>query len=120
MSKEEHRPGPWSVNTLPQWHTEVFAGSYLICEANGGQRFIVGQTERNFEQDEANARLIAAAPDMLFELEGIVAFADGFGCYSSDGPIGKELRKWIEGARAAITKAKGDAAVMPKQRGNET
>lgn len=55
----------------------------------------------------ANARLIAAAPDLLRELEGVVHFADGFACYYSDGPAGRALREWINGARAAIAKAEG-------------
>ena len=54
--------------------------------------------------------LQAAQPDreekLLFELEGIVAFSDGFGLYG-DGPAAKELRKWIAGARAAIASMKG-------------
>jgi hypothetical protein len=42
---------------------------------------------------------------LLFELEGLVHFADGFGIYG-EGPAAKELRKWIEGARAAIALTK--------------
>lgn len=68
-----HTPGPWSVNTLTPKHTEVFAGSYLICEAIGGQEHL-GQ-HRNYEQDVANAAFIVRAcnayDDMLAVLKAV-------------------------------------------------
>lgn len=47
-------------------------------------------------------------PDLLSELEGIVHFADGFHCYHDQGPLGIELRRWIEGARSAIAASKSN------------
>jgi hypothetical protein len=61
------------------------------------------------EQQRANARLVAAAPRLLFELQGLVHFADGFGV-RGEGPAADELSKWVAGARAAIAKATGGAA----------
>jgi hypothetical protein len=43
--------------------------------------------------------------EMLELLEGIVHFSDGFVVYSKDGPVGDELRKWIEAARSTIADA---------------
>lgn len=76
MAGTKHTPGPWNVNTLPKWHTEVFAGLYLICEAIGGQRHL--DEPRNPKQDEANARLIAAAPDLLAALKMVKSRDDAY------------------------------------------
>jgi len=57
---------------------------------------------------EANFNLAAAAPDLLFELDVLVHFSDGFGI-RGDGPVARELARWVEGARAAIDKARGTA-----------
>lgn len=51
---------------------------------------------RGREEAEANARLIAAAPEMLEALEGILAITD------------RDHAAWNK-ARAAIAKAKGEA-----------
>lgn len=68
MSEAKHTPGPWLVNVtvagnlpgkLYAYHiTANLSGSVdPICER-------VAKTERGDEEDRANARLIAAAPDM--------------------------------------------------------
>lgn len=89
-------PGPWHAIKASHGVVDVFDNDeHDIVTLFGCNR-------------EANARLIAAAPDLLFELEGLVHFADGFGVFS-DNPAAVELRKWIEGARAAIAKATGEA-----------
>lgn len=96
-----HTPGPWFTSRP---HGTI----YIEARLRGStlqEVAAVGPTETP-EQQEANARLIAAAPDLLFELEGLVHFSDGFGLYG-EGPAAVELRKWVEGARTAIAKATG-------------
>lgn len=67
-------------------------------------------------ENEAHARLIAAAPDLLFELEGLLHFSDGFGVYG-ENPAAVELRKWIAGARRAVAKATGkDAQLIDREK----
>lgn len=61
-------PGPWEVNTFAgRPYREVFSGNQGLCDCG-----IYGQEAQEIE---ANARLIAAAPEMyeaLFKLRGAV------------------------------------------------
>lgn len=66
MSNTKHTPGPWSI---------FRDGDNLIIETIPLNRFsaiaeITGG--RGLEEDEANARLIAAAPELLEALEQIL------------------------------------------------
>ena len=82
MSK--HTQGPWEIlNTL-----EICAGNKDICEMKGWMN-----------EDQANARLIAAAPDLLKALEEISLCSQN--SMSSKDECGRI-------ARAAIAKAKGE------------
>jgi hypothetical protein len=62
-------------------------------------------TEEANERARIRASLIAAAPEMLEALDGILHFTDGFGFYRTQSPAGKALEGWIEAARAIIDKA---------------
>jgi hypothetical protein len=53
-------------------------------------------------------RVREAAPELLEALEGIEHFADGFHVYHRDSPAGHALREWIDAARTAIRKARGE------------
>jgi hypothetical protein len=97
----KHTPGPWEVD-----ESEIFArGDYFVARVQANQytpntdkRKAV--TSRNFSlsvQDEANARLIAAAPDLLDALETIAA-----GNTDPD--------RVVEIAAEAIAKVEGGAA----------
>lgn len=115
MSASKHTPGPWEVKPLTgandKGHGYIFAqGDELVASVLaatnadpvfGTERIIRGQ---------ANAHLIAAAPELLEALEGVVHFADGFGMYHTESPAGIALRDWINGAHAAIAKATGEKA----------
>ncbi len=86
-------PGPWIVGaTDPNT-----AGIEIVSE---GRPYIClvlpGAVD---DRTEANARLIAAAPELLEALTEIVAAADGDGW--------KQLDATFAAARAAITKATG-------------
>lgn len=64
----EHTPGPWSLN--PNNSTEVFFGP-----ADSGRDTIDGADVywcEDFERAEANARLIAAAPELLTTLSRLL------------------------------------------------
>ena len=109
MSK--HTPGPWVV--LPEEcdrpyiriRGTVLGGRYKI--ANVLTPCYEGVHEREAEETRANARLIAAAPEMLEALQAIADEADGTGKpYSCDSYL---PRHFIEKARAAIAKATGES-----------
>lgn len=89
-----HTPGPWHVTAMhkgirPSFHSPGENGGVAICEMYSSGRDVV-----------ANARLIAAAPDLLEALEGMVSDFDG--CYADGEPA-------MIKARAAIAKARGEA-----------
>lgn len=89
-------PGPWEVNTEAGPHLrEVFADSVLICDC--GLVIDPGEPEC-----EANARLIAAAPDLLEALTGLLADIQD---YQRINQLGGEDNHWQVRARAAIAKA---------------
>ena len=94
MTANKHTPGPWSFYTEPQPNGCPVVGSngLLIC--------MLGHSVRMADQKEialANARLIAAAPELLEALKDILS-----NCLDSDG-----LSRAYENARAAIAKATG-------------
>jgi hypothetical protein len=94
MSEEvKHTPGPWTVKG------EV---GKTLCVTDGDSAYIVDRFHlpgfRMMAEHEANARLIAASPDMLAALEAIVAPGSGAAMH----------REVWEKVRAAIAKAKGE------------
>ena len=83
----------WKVNTVSHtpgpWHNDCF-----LVTATQGRREIchTGEGRGTSEECEANARLIAAAPDLLAALVGVVRVAD-------------RATVEFDAARAAIAKA---------------
>jgi hypothetical protein len=91
MKTDNHTPGPWHLAESP---TFVMDGIHCVCEIAHPDDFSDPSPNA-----KANARLIAAAPDLLEALEKIA---------SSDGSLhGTCVRDLKEIARAAINKAKG-------------
>lgn len=84
-----HTPGPWTQDKY---------GSVL--DTQGNVLRVYGLALASGEEEYANARLISAAPDLLFALQRLVDNVDG-------GEFISITR--IEEARAAIAKATGGA-----------
>ena len=102
MNEAKHTPGPWFT------HREGFSSVYIEARIGGGMLQEVascGPTNEGSDQQEANARLIAAAPEML---EALKAMIDAERVYESGGRSSEELDA-LEKAHAAITKATGRA-----------
>ena len=93
--QQQHTPGPWAY-IVPDGHVvrhpQIYSDFGPVANATW-----LG--ENKLDQLNANARLIAAAPELLEALEEIVSAADGDGWSQLDA----DLRK----ARAAIAKATG-------------
>ncbi|OOE15148.1 hypothetical protein BSR09_00660 [Stutzerimonas degradans] len=88
-----HTPGPWravQASNSGQVH--------ILAEVNGYDRAISMDIWNDCDEQEANVRLIAAAPDLLEALEHCV---DSLG---SEFALPSEC---IQQARAAIAKARG-------------
>lgn len=105
MSK--HTPAPWIVTaTNAADGANIFAGKVRI-----GHTVYVpekGSMEPIISTDEAhaNARLIAAAPELL---QALIVMVEQAGCYMDDGEASEEEMRAMDAARAAIAKAKGEA-----------
>ena len=92
MSNEKHTPGPWAVN----------ANGYMkVCAPNGFVLARVFKYGNGNESTAANARLIAAAPEMYAWLVAHYKAEEGPG--ETDRPAYAELR-------AILAKA-GDGSV---------
>jgi hypothetical protein len=118
-----HSPAPWSVEPL-QWDH----GASIAIVSGGSVLCVIPPRNEDEEpdyhsavrapSDEANARLIAAAPELLAALETVLAafdvmaadteattiLADAFGEQHANAAI-----EWRASACAAIASAKGGA-----------
>jgi hypothetical protein len=103
--KFKHTPGPWEAVIDPQrstwfliafadWHTRVCRMTLYAYEE---------------EEQEANARLIAASPDLLEALEAMVEHFATPTSERSAASYGKTKAQVADEARAAIAKAIGEA-----------
>lgn len=97
-----HTSGPWKANEEAAGDASVFVGSNLgdTDETKNGGMWVA----RCLGPDrKANARLIAAAPDLLAILQQIIETVDfERGASKEDGPEAEQL---LIDARAAIAKA---------------
>jgi len=102
-----YTPGPWTINE--KWPTEVVSAKGAICETDAG-------APESVEEMEANARLIAAAPELLEALKAYQRLDDAHAnCKECDGEVMPELCEACFPLayyarlkrRAAIAKAEG-------------
>jgi hypothetical protein len=98
MSK--HTPGPW---TFGHWGDDFWVSPDSSGLTQKVARVTWGMGEERKEGRE-NARLIAAAPELLEALSGLVD-----ACEAHNSANGREMvdRHALERARAAIAKAEG-------------
>jgi len=91
-AQAKHTPGPWVIVEDPCMDTirQDDEAAYLICE------FPYGAFDT--ATDAANARLIAAAPDLLGLLQELIDI---------EGPQ-PGTAEWANKVRAAIAKATGE------------
>jgi len=106
----QHTPGPWIVATSNSWRRIVSAHrTESVCEPvkqNDGHPDLYF---RNGGADGPDARLIAAAPELLAACKAIVEYQR---LAESDETYGllNAYAKAFETAVAAVTKATGSAA----------
>ena len=88
----KHTAGPWRVASV---FRDNAPNAYLVLAPNAGiggfKGYPVADCGDETEQHEANARLIAAAPDMFAVLHGMI--------YQSDGMTEQDV---IDRARAIL------------------
>lgn len=96
MAAQKHTPGPWTIRTEKR--------TRLVCDAHGNQIAAIRPVKRYGVEgdDAANARLIAAAPEM-YEALRIIADSEEF-----NGDAFVCDFETLQGvARSAIAKAEG-------------
>ena len=94
----KYTPGPWTASEgspSDVWHVDMPDRQFSITVARGDEDW-----DMSVEEVQANARLIAAAPDLLDALQGMIT---AFDADLHDLMIAKLV------AMAAITKATGGA-----------
>ena len=96
MSK--HTPGPWEIQEHPNGIYKYISGPEHLEFA---QVVWCMEDDERSPECEANARLIAAAPELLEAVEELLACTEGQAIYNFMEPQKKK-------ARAAIAKAKGE------------
>jgi hypothetical protein len=100
---DQHTPGPWVVK--PPGSVVGHEASCAVKEPSASDWVATVQVS-NVPEWEANARLIAAAPDLLAALDGIVVLAE-FGWLHCHPGVRDENLARVRAARAAIAKATG-------------
>lgn len=99
--KAAHTPGPWNCN-----HSSA-SGYDIVCSENSPTDVcVISRRDKTTGEIDANARLIAAAPELLAALEtaymALIGYLPAHRNDVTDAAIGA--------ARAAIAKATGEAA----------
>jgi hypothetical protein len=98
----QHTPGPWRVTRdayiIPAAHAGRPIGAHVDPETDRATyAHVICTMAQRFGIDAANARLIAAAPELLTELQGALMALEAYGFTQQAGT-----------ARAAIAKATGE------------
>lgn len=123
MSERKWTPGPWEYVPGTEYHGPYVSGPLGgdVCDCyamsnpaalsvrNGGSsQPIWHQAERA----DANARLIAAAPDLYEALEAMVAAFKVYVGHESDPP--QDEIDAMKAGRAALAKARGEPTFSPQ------
>ncbi len=111
--RQGHTPGPWEVAGELS-HLRVNRYNSENPNACDGIRQIALVTQGDYEiphygEAEANARLIAAAPELLAALDELLASYVSLVNSGDAGSWNPETDAEVKAARAAIAKAKGGA-----------
>ncbi len=95
MNTPEHTPGPWQVN-------ERFDGHVMTSDGLAVADCCLDYSSIDFDEQKINARLIAAAPELLEALKEISEVFD------VSWREGSTQRRLGDLARTAIAKATGE------------
>lgn len=99
----QHTPGPWHITRTARGHVRMIRCERTLPGAIEGLAVAKIVHAVGFDEEHANARLIASAPDLLQALKASVKSAEHYGADPYQEP-------WLIDARAAIAKAEGRAS----------
>lgn len=113
--KVTHTPGPWVVDgtnafgVYGVWHHPEDGGGVHVCKVITGSFTLEDHTTR--DERDANARLLAAAPELLAACEAAIAagMMPDPGCVNRPEEI--EATRVSLRMREAIAKARGEVPV---------
>ena len=97
-----HTKGPWVISGGGSLHLSVLSQDDEQTIAD------VWFIRRDPEEGNANARLIAASPDLLEALQAAVHLYTQYGLVSGAPVDGISGGRWVNEARAAIARATGE------------
>jgi len=100
MTTTQHTPGPWNYDEYngSLWITDdsgIGTIAQLIPEPNKGI----------WDEDKANARLIAAAPELLAALQSLIQYLPEEDIYYEDASAYRQISAAVERAEGVIAKA---------------
>lgn len=95
----KHTPGPWTVINTISGALSINAAPRVPIATVGGMGWHLGE-----EAARANARLIAAAPDLLNMCERLLGFAHHY----ADASATLAAEGMLANAKALIAQAKGE------------
>lgn len=112
----KHTPGPWTTCCLDRCPHHVYGlnGDEIICDLLHNEPNCAGYDKHSgivtIDQRQANARLMAAAPELLQALENLLCEYEDRECQFGDDYlwVKHEDRITIDHARLTIAKAKGE------------
>lgn len=97
MTETKFTPGPWDVEEMPSGRVTVTAGQFFICG-----------DENSYGVIDANAHLIAAAPELYEALETAIEEIKHLRKLAGDNGAMIDDTDFVEGI-AALSKARGEA-----------
>jgi hypothetical protein len=107
-SGSEHTPGPWTIDSET---SELEGGGYVLGLVYGGEDYpCEAETPEQLKTCQANARLIAAAPDILEALKDAPEPPEVSGLRAMDYPrlvaewFSYKYFPWLKARDAAIAK----------------
>jgi hypothetical protein len=109
--QQAHTPGPWFDSTLRTHSADPANNGIDIGAENGANVALVlyRSSEHTEAEARANARLVAAAPDLLRQLQALLKYADGI--HRVQAYVDEHDVDYVTfpDVRAAIAKATGAA-----------
>ncbi len=100
----QHTPGPWTLSTVIKPEPDISG----VVNIRSGDDIVLGACVRYGTSDEANARLMASAPDLLAALQAGVNKVEQLFLMRSGSPDTREFQSTettLSVMRAAISKA---------------
>jgi hypothetical protein len=111
MDDAKHTPGPWGVRTSQKGLPAQIVAPNESTSAPGKVGTSITRwgsiSLPSSDEGQANARLIAAAPDLLAALDGLVSSLEPMVVTLADGTVNAIETQEVAAARAAIAKARG-------------